>query len=155
VQQTAPHARPAEARRNFSSQGPGDKVGHTIEDIIGRYPGQEITPDKIVQHLIGSASEPGGGNTVQLAQRLQNLLGPNSPEWASIRKAAIAHMTEAPAGTEAIPHATQADRIMNFLNGTKGRMLAQTLFSPGERQRLADYATRLRGMGRLQRRQPK
>lgn len=134
----------SEYRRNFSSQGPGDKVGRTIEDIIGRYPGQEITPDKIVQHIFGSASEPGGGNTVQLVQRLQNLLGPNSPEWAAVRKAAIAHMTEAPAGLEPISHAVQADRIMGLLNGTKGRLLAQTLLSPAERTRLADYATRLR-----------
>lgn len=142
--QSRARAMHAEFRRNFSSQGPGDTVGRTVEDIIGRYPGQELTPDKIVQHILGSAAEPGGGNTVQIAQRLQNLLGPNSPEWASIRKAAVAHMTEAPAGLEAVSHATQADRIMSLLNGTKGRMLAQTLFTPGERTRLADYATRIR-----------
>lgn len=134
----------ADLRNNFSSRGPGDAVGRTIENIVGRYPGQEITPDKIVQHIFGSANEPGGGNTVQLAQRLQGLLGPNSPEWAAIRKAAVAHVTEAPAGLEPISHAVQADRIMNLLNGTKGRMLAQTLFSPAERTRLADYATHLR-----------
>lgn len=133
-----------ELRRNFSSQGPGDKVGRTIEDIVGRYPGQEITPDKIVQHIFGSANEIGGGNTVQLVQRLQGLMGPNSPEWAAIRKAAVAHMTEAPAGLEPIAHGVQADRIMSLLNGTKGRLLAQTLFSPAERTRLADHATHLR-----------
>lgn len=134
----------SEFRRNFSSHGPGDKVGRTIEDIIGRYPGQEITPDKIVTHILGSANEPGGGNTVQLVQRLRNLLGDNSPEWASIRKAAVSHMTEAPAGLDPVSHVQQADRIMKLLNGTKGRMLAQTLFTPGERTRLADYANRIR-----------
>lgn len=134
----------SEYRRNFSAQGPGDTVGRTIEDIIGRYPGQQITPDKIVQHILGNAAEPGGGNTVQIAQRLRGLLGADSPEWASIRKAAVAHMTEAPAGLEAVPHAVQADRIHNLLNGTKGRLLAQTLFTPTERNALTAYANRVR-----------
>lgn len=133
-------------RQNFSSQGAGDKVGQAIEGIIGKHAGQEATPDAVVKTILGSASEPGGGQTVQIAQRLRGLLGENSPEWASIRKAMVSHLTEAPAGTDAIPHDVQSDRIMNFLNGTKGRTLSQVLFSPSERASLGTYATRLRNV---------
>jgi hypothetical protein len=133
-------------RQNFSAQGAGDKVGQAIEGIIGKFPGQEATPDAVVKTILGSASEPGGGQTVQIAQRLRGLLGENSPEWASIRKAMVSHLTEAPAGTEAIPHDVQSERIMNFLNGTKGRTLSQVLFSPSERASLGTYAARLRNV---------
>lgn len=133
-------------RQNFSSQGGGDKVGQAIEGIIGKHAGQEASPDAIVKTILGSASEPGGGQTVQVAQRLRGMLGENSPEWASIRKGMISHLTEAPAGTEAIPHDVQSDRIMNFMNGTKGRTLSQVLFSPSERASLGTYAARLRNV---------
>lgn len=136
----------ADYRRNFSSQGAGDKIGSAIENIIGKHPGQEATPEAIVKTILGSASEPGGGQTVQIAQRLRGLLGENSPEWASVRKAMISHLTEAPAGLDAIPHDMQSDRILNFLNGTKGRTLSQVLFNPGERASLGTHAARLRNV---------
>lgn len=131
-------------RQAYSSQGPGDKVGRFIENVIGKYPGQELQPDAIAAKLIGSAREPGGGDTVAIAQRLRQMFGEGSPEWETIRKAALSHLTEDVGG--ALTHTEQADRILNFLNGTKGSMLAQTLFNPSERANLARYANQIRSV---------
>lgn len=136
----------AQYRQNFSSQGAGDKVGQAIENIIGKHAGQEATPDTIVKAILGSANEPGGGQTVQIAQRLRSMFGENSPEWAAVRKAMVSHLTEAPAGAGPLAHDVQADRILNFLGGTKGRTLSQVLFSPSERASLSSYANRLRNV---------
>jgi hypothetical protein len=134
----------ANYRQTYSAQGPGDKVGRFIENVIGKYPGQELTPDAIAAKIFGSAREPGGGDTVAIAQRLRGLFGENSPEWAAIRKAALSHLTEdlgAP-----LAHAEQADRVLRFLQGSKGRLLAETLFDPSERANLARYAQQVRNV---------
>jgi hypothetical protein len=134
----------ANYRQTYSAQGPGDKVGRFIENVIGKYPGQELTPDAIAAKLFGNASEPGGGDTVAIVQRLRGLFGEGSPEWAAVRKAALSHLTEdlgAP-----LPHAEQADRVLRFLQGSKGRLLAETLFSPSERANLARYANQVRSV---------
>ncbi len=136
----------AQYRQNYSSQGAGDKVGQAIEGIIGKRPGQEASPDAIIKTILGSANEPGGGQTVQIVQRLRGLLGEGSPEWAAIRKGMISHLTESPAGLEAVPHGEQANRILNFLNGNKGRTLAQVLYNPSERAALAAHANGLRSV---------
>lgn len=131
----------ANYRQTYSAQGPGDKVGRFIENVIGKYPGQELTPDAIATKLFGSAREPGGADTVPILQRLRTMFG-ESPEWGAIRKAALAHLTEdlgAP-----LPHGDQADRVLRFLQGSKGRLTAETLFNPSERANLATYAQRVR-----------
>jgi hypothetical protein len=132
----------ANYRQTYSAQGPGDKVGRFIENVIGKYPGQELTPDAIAAKLFGPSSEPGGSDTVAIAQRLRGMFGDASPEWAAIRKAAIAHLTEDVGAP--LAHGEQADRVLRFLQGTKGRLLAETLFSPAERASLARYANQVR-----------
>lgn len=125
-------------RQAYSAQGPGDTVGRFIENVIGKYPGQELTPDAIVQKLFGSPRDMGGGGTVQIAQRLRAMFGENSPEWEAIRKAALHHLTDG------LEHGAQADRILGFMNSTKGQLLSQTLFSPSERANLMRYANQVR-----------
>lgn len=127
-------------RQAYSAQGPGDQVGRFIENVIGKYPGQELTPDAIVQKLFGSAKDMGGGTTVQIAQRLRAMFGERSPEWEAIRKAALHHLTDG------LEHGAQAERILSFMNSTKGTLLSQTLFSPSERANLMRYANQVRNV---------
>lgn len=137
----------AQHRAMFSARGQGDVVGPVVERIIGKHPGQEMTPDAIAQAMYGAPNAPGGGNTVAVTQRaLQIVGGHQTPEGTAIRQGFLSHILDVPAGTEPLSPAQQADRIVNAINGTKGRLLAQVLFSPEERQRLLEHAAQLRSL---------
>jgi len=127
----------------FSARGQGDVVGPVVEKIIGKHPGQESTPDAIAQAMYGSSSAPGGGATVQVAQRVRNIVGENSPAWGASKQGLLSHILDTPAGTEALAPAEQAARIRNLLTSTKSRTLAQVYFSPEERNALLAHADTL------------
>ncbi|UZE51917.1 hypothetical protein ONR75_15915 [Rhodopseudomonas sp. P2A-2r] len=61
-------------------------------------------------------------------------------EFATYKQGLFAHLTE---GDDVVK---TAGRIDDFLNGAKGKMLAHTVFSPGERISLMKYADKLRGI---------
>ncbi|MFA6267866.1 MAG: hypothetical protein WC670_19385, partial [Pseudolabrys sp.] len=73
----------AEYHRQFSPQGRGDEVGRAVEKILGRFPGQQATPDQIAAMSYGSKADPGGAQSVKVSQRLRQILGPTSPEWGT------------------------------------------------------------------------
>lgn len=137
----------AQFRQNFSKTGPADRVGATVEDIIGRNGGTPMDPGRLMQTLIGAADNPGSGlaHATAVVQRLRNVIGENTPDWAAFRKGVLAHLTQAEPGAAAIAHDVQADRVMSLLNSPKSRLLSQALFSPAERQNLARYAANVRG----------
>lgn len=129
-------------RRAFSRQGPGDKVGTAMEGIVGKYPGQEMTPEKIISTVLGRPDSPGGAeHSVALLTHLRDTMGANSPEWAGLRKAAISHFTQAEPGADPVPLAKQADRMLRFLGNQRH---SEALFTPAERARLQSHAQRLR-----------
>lgn len=129
--------------KNFAPQGAGDEVGRAVEKILGRYPGQRAGPDEIAALSYGSASEPGGSKAVRVAQRLRGILGETSPEWGAYKQGLFSYLTETVPGAAQRSASQVADRIDRFLGG-KGRDLAQVVFSPEERARLAGHAQQLR-----------
>lgn len=131
-------------RGMYSARGQGDVVGPIIERIIGKHPGQAMTPDQIAGAMYGPAASPGGGNTVAVAQRLRNIVGEQSEEWAAAKQGLLSHLLDNADGVTRMTPAQQADRIFNFVNGTKGRALAQVYFSPEEIGRLTQHAETLR-----------
>jgi len=76
---------------------------------------------------------------VQIAQRIERIFGRNSDEFATYKQGLFAQLRQGE------PEQAAA-RIVEFLEGTKGRMLAHTVFDPGERASLARYAERIRGV---------
>lgn len=142
----AARAAHSQYRGLYSARGQGDTVGPIVEKIIGKHPGQESTPDAITTAMYGSSAAPGGGNTVAVAQRVRQIVGPDSPAWTGAKQGFLAHILDVPAGTEPLTAAQQADRIYNAINSTKGRMLAQVYFSPEERARLLAHADQLRAL---------
>lgn len=130
----------------FSARGQGDTVGPIVEKIIGKHPGQESDPATIANAIYGSPANPGGGTTVAVAQRVRQIVGPDSPAWTGVRQGFLSHILDVPAGVEPLTAAQQADRIYNAVNSTKGRLLAQVLFSPEERARLLAHADQLRAL---------
>lgn len=126
----------ADYKAKFAKRGPGDTIGAAVEKILGRFSDTRATPDEVVKLAYGSATAPGGQMPVQIAQRIKNIFGEKSAEFGAYKQGLFAHLT---AGE---PEAA-AERVRAFLDG-KGRLLAQTVFSPGERKSLAQFAERLR-----------
>jgi hypothetical protein len=126
-------------RKTFSSQGAGDDVGRVMEKIIGRNGGEGATPTEIANYLYGNAKVGGSGTSVRLAQRLQGVLGPQSPEWSAVRQGLWSRLTEATEGTAAFGPQRISNRVGEFLNGS-GKPLAQMMFTAGERSQMQRYA---------------
>ncbi|WP_193395211.1 hypothetical protein [Bradyrhizobium pachyrhizi] len=127
----------ADYKQKFAKRGAGDDVGAAVEKILGKFSDTRATPDTIVNLAYGSASAPGGQMPVQIAQRIERIFGRNSEEFATYKQGLFAQLM---AGE---PEKAAA-RIDAFLTGTKGRLLAQTVFAADERASLARYADRLR-----------
>lgn len=129
----------ADYKQKFAKRGAGDEIGAAVEKILGKFSDTKATPDTIVKLAYGAGDAPGGQMPVQIAQRIERIFGRNSEEFATYKQGLFAHLTHGE------PEAAAA-RITEFLNGTKGRLLSQTVFDAGERAQLARYADRLRGL---------
>lgn len=132
----------ADLRSTFSRQMAGDKVGTFMENVLGKVPGQEMSGDKIMQTLLGSPDRPGTETSAPILAHLRdNVFGANSPEWNQIRQAAIAHMTDTPAGAEPVALDKIASRLDRFLGNDRQ---ASELLTPNERAELGQHAANLR-----------
>jgi hypothetical protein len=127
----------ADYKAKFAKRGSGDTVGAAVEKILGKFSDTKATPDEVVRLAYGSASTPGGQMPVQVAQRIAKIFGRDSAEFATYKQGLFQQLTTGE------PEKATA-RIDEFLNGTKGRLLSQTVFSADERALLARYADRLR-----------
>ncbi|WP_426526802.1 hypothetical protein [Bradyrhizobium sp. McL0615] len=137
--QEAARAAFADYKQKFAKRGAGDTIGAAVEKILGKFSDTRATPDEIVKLAYGSGASPGGQMPVQIAQRIERIFGRNSDEFATYKQGLFAQLTQGE------PEKAAA-RIVDFLNGTKGRLLAHTVFEPGERASLARYAERIRGV---------
>jgi hypothetical protein len=138
----AARAAHAQERATFSRRGPGDVVGTFMENVVGKYPGQEMSPEKIVRSLLGAPGSAPPENAVPILNHLRdNVFGANSPEWASIKRSVVQHLTEAPAGAEPLSELRQAQQIERFLDNDRH---AGALFDAGEQARLQQHADSLR-----------
>ncbi|MGJ5028448.1 hypothetical protein ACQR1I_16500 [Bradyrhizobium sp. HKCCYLS2038] len=127
----------ADYKAKFSRRGAGDTVGAAVEKILGKFSDTAATPDAVVKLAYGDVSRPGGQMPVQIAQRIVSIFGRNSPEFATYKQGLFAHLMEG------APEKAAA-RIDEFLKGTKGRLLAHTVFDGQERAALAQHAQGLR-----------
>jgi hypothetical protein len=126
-------------QQSFRSQGSGDDVGRTMERIVGRNGGDGSTPTEVANWLYGAAKAGGTGLSVRLTQHLRDLLGENSAEWTAIRQGLWSRLTQSTEGVTDFGPARIVNRISEFLNGS-GAPLAQTMFSPRERQLMTNFA---------------
>lgn len=123
----------------FRSQGAGDDVGRAMERIVGRNGGEGATPTEVANYLYGASKVGASGLSVRLAQRMQQVLGEDSPEWAALRQGLWSRLSQATEGTTEMGPQKLAGRINEFLNGS-GAPLAQTVFSPAERGLMRQFA---------------
>jgi hypothetical protein len=116
-----------------------------MENVIGKYPGQEMSPDKIVKSVLGAPGGTPPENAVPILNHLRdNVFGANSPEWGAIKRAVVSHLTEAPAGAEPLARSKQAQNIERFLGNPRH---ADTLFDAAEQARLQQHADNIRAAG--------
>jgi hypothetical protein len=139
----AARAAHADYKQTFTPQGRGDKVGASIEKIIGRFDGQEAGADQVSQMAYGSPAEPGGTPAAQLAQRIKSIFGENSKEWAAYKQGLLSHLVDNPDGTPRAA-ADAAMRIDKFLKAPKGKILSQVALTSDDRAALANHAETLR-----------
>lgn len=119
----------------FKPQGAGDDVGQAMRRIIER----DAQPQEVANLLYGQAKIGERGVSVRLAERLEGVLGKDSPEWAAIRQGLWQRLTSKPEGVTDFGPQAQAQRISQFVNGD-GRALAQKLFSADELRQIREYA---------------
>ena len=133
----------AQERATFSRRGAGDVVGQFMENVIGKFPGQQMQPEKIVKTLFGSPDNPFASNAVPILTHLRDkVFGANSQEWADIQSGILRHITEPPAGVmEPISLEQQAQRVEKLLSH---RQLADVLFSPQVQAQLRIQAADMR-----------
>lgn len=125
----------ASYRRTFTQQGGRDDVGRVMDEIINR----DATPEQIANRLYGGTQVGQNPTSVRVADRLRDVLGEQSPEWAAIRQGAwqrvLGPMEQGPQRAAA--------RIDAFLN-RDGRSLAQRLFTDDERGHMQSLANVIR-----------
>lgn len=126
-------------KKKFAKRGSGDTIGAAVEKLLGKFSDTAATPDEVVRLAYGSGSAPGGQMPVQVAQRIANIFGKDSAEFATYKQGLFAQLT---AGE---PEKAAA-RIAEFLDGTKGKLLSQVAFDASERAQLRRYADMLNGI---------
>lgn len=107
------------------------------DNIIRKIVTDDLTPDQVANWLFGSSSHIGGGQTANVAKRVKDILGPESPEWANVRRAAWDRVTTAPSGEMFGPDKIVAniDRLLR----EKGRTLSLELFSSDELMQIREF----------------
>lgn len=133
----------SEYRRLFTSNGTGDDVGRVMQHIMGNNVREPATPTEIANYLYGATNVGAKGISFRVAERLKNVLGAQSPEWAGIKQGLFQKLTETPPGVTDWGPQKVANNIDKFLNGD-GRALANRMFDPGQRELMQRYADLLR-----------
>ena len=111
-------------------------------NVLGRYPGQELSPEGIVQKLMGSPDRTFSENAGPILTHLRdNVFGANSPEWAQLKQGVIDHLTGTPPGGEPVPLAKQVQRIERYLANDR---TSGAIHTPRELADLASHANNLR-----------
>jgi len=123
--------------------GKNDQVGRQIEKIIGRGGEPGSTGNDVADFLFGVSGTNPNSLNLGVARRVQKIMGPDSPEWASVKQGLFQRLAESGEGVADFSPKKVADRINKFLNND-GVEMARTVYSPAERDLLQSYADLMR-----------
>lgn len=110
-----------------------DPVGRVVERILGSQNNPAAIPNDVADFMYGSTGTNPSSLNVGVANRVKKIMGQDSPEWASIRQG----LFERVVGD--FGHDRAAKNLDKLLNAD-GKELAETVFTPSQRQLLQQYA---------------
>lgn len=128
-------------RRLYSPRGAGDDVGTAMRRIVER----NATPEETANLIVGSGKIGQAGLPVRIADRLQEILGADSPEWNSIRQAMWQKASQVRATDGSIHGARSATSILDFA----GSSLAERMFTQPELTAMCAHANGVRNLDRV------
>lgn len=130
----------ARYRQTFGPQRAGDDVGTAMRRIVDR----NATPEETANMIIGSGKIGQAGLPVRIADRLERVLGTDSPEWNSIRQAMWQKASQVRNAAGEVDPERSAANISDFTNST----LARRMFSPQELGAMRAHAQGIRDLDR-------
>lgn len=128
----------ADYRKTFTA-GKNDPTGRVVEKIIGKNNNPAAIPNDVADFLYGSSGVNPNSLNVNVANRIGDIIGRQSPEWSAVKQGLFSRLIETPQGVTDYGPGKVAQRINKFLNGD-GKELAQALYSAPERDLLQRYA---------------
>lgn len=114
---------------------PGDPIDKIIAKITD--PDNPASTNDIISKLTGGVTPKDRTDALNLAKRLKDHFGEDSPRWTALRQGILRHLDESP-GDQDWTYAKRAKRIDNFLNVESPEM-AKALYSPSEREMIGNY----------------
>jgi hypothetical protein len=96
-----------------------DDVGAAMRRIVER----QATPEEISNMIVGSGKIGATGTPVRIADRLEQILGPQSPEWNAIRQAMWKKASQVRNAKGEIDPLRSATSIQDFSRSTLGRRM--------------------------------
>lgn len=128
-------------QRLYNPRGASDDVGTAMRRIVDR----NATPEETANLIIGSGKIGTSGAPVRIADRLEEILGADSPAWSSIRQAMWRKASQIRTSAGEVDPAKSAASITDFSNST----LARRMFSPEELRAMRGHAQGVRDLDRL------
>lgn len=128
----------ADYRSTFTAQK-NDPIGRVVERITGKGNNPAAIPNDVADFLYGSSGVNPNTLNVGVANRVKSILGDQSPEWSAVKQGLFSRLTESSPGMTDFGPAKIAQRLNRFLSGD-GRELAETIYSPAERQMIQQFA---------------
>lgn len=123
--------------------GKDDSVGRKIEQIVGKGRNDPLTPNDVIDAMLGSSGANPSTVNVGLSRRVRDILGEQSPEWTAVKQGLFQRLVNSGENIADWGPKKIADRLNKFLTGD-GREMAEMMFAPHERQLLQSYADLMR-----------
>lgn len=125
-------------RQTFGPTRAGDDVGLAMQRIVDRH----ATPEEIANMVVGSGRIGNAGLPVRIADRLEQVLGANSPEFGSVRQAIWQKASQVRNTAGDVDPLRSANSIRDFT----GSSLARRMFTPQELTAMRNHAEGVRGL---------
>jgi hypothetical protein len=125
-------------QQTYNPQGAGDDVGTAMRRIVQR----NATPEETANMIVGSGKIGSTGLPVRIADRLETVLGADSPQWNAIRQAQWQKASQVRRASGEIDPARSASSIMDFTRSSLG----QRMFAPDELTAMRAHAQGMRDL---------
>jgi hypothetical protein len=127
----------ADYRSTFSA-GKNDPTGRVVEKILGKGNNPAAIPNDVADFIYGGTGVNPSSLNVNVARRVKDILGEQSPEWSAVKQGLFQRIVDAGPGVTDWGPGKIAQRVNKFLN-VDGIELSKQVFSPQERRLIQQY----------------